>query len=481
MTLAKTRIESDSLGSREIPAEAYWGIHTLRAQENFDITKREISVYPELVTALAMVKQAAARANREVGALDAKRADLIDRAAQRVIDGEFHEQFTVGVIQGGAGTSTNMCANEVITNIALELAGRDKGDYVFLSPTDHTNRSQSTNDVYPTALKIGILLAHESQLAELEKLSAAFRTKGNEFRDILKVGRTQLQDAVPMTLGQEFHGFATTMREDWEHQTHNAGLLYEINMGATAIGTGINGPIGYAESVRRHLAEITGMPLRTATDLIEATSDTGSFMSLSDAIKRTAMKLSKIANDLRLLSSGPQAGLGEINLPAKQAGSSIMPGKVNPVIPEVVNQVAFAVAGNDLTITMAVEAGQLQLNAFEPVIAHSMFQSIIWLRQAMHTLRVNCIDGITANTARLSAMVGQSVGVITALTPYIGYSSAAALAKTALLTNRDVADLVVEAGLMNRADVTKRLRPERLTGVEPATTAIPIIAVEDLP
>jgi aspartate ammonia-lyase len=481
MILAKTRIESDSLGSREIPAEAYWGIHTLRAQENFDITKREISVYPELVTALAMVKQAAARANREVGALDAKRADLIDRAAQRVIDGEFHEQFTVGVIQGGAGTSTNMCANEVITNIALELAGRDKGDYVFLSPTDHTNRSQSTNDVYPTALKIGILLAHESQLAELEKLSAAFRTKGNEFRDILKVGRTQLQDAVPMTLGQEFHGFATTMREDWEHQTHNAGLLYEINMGATAIGTGINGPIGYAESVRRHLAEITGMPLRTATDLIEATSDTGSFMSLSAAIKRTAMKLSKIANDLRLLSSGPQAGLGEINLPAKQAGSSIMPGKVNPVIPEVVNQVAFAVAGNDLTITMAVEAGQLQLNAFEPVIAHSMFQSIIWLRQAMHTLRVNCIDGITANTARLSAMVGQSVGVITALTPYIGYSSAAALAKTALLTNRDVADLVVEAGLMNRADVTKRLRPERLTGVEPATTAIPIIAVEDLP
>jgi aspartate ammonia-lyase len=481
MTLAKTRIESDSLGSREIPAEAYWGIHTLRAQENFDITKREISVYPELVTALAMVKQAAARANREVGALDAKRADLIDRAAQRVIDGEFHEQFTVGVIQGGAGTSTNMCANEVITNIALELAGRDKGDYVFLSPTDHTNRSQSTNDVYPTALKIGILLAHESQLAELEKLSAAFRTKGNEFRDILKVGRTQLQDAVPMTLGLEFHGFATTMREDWEHQTHNAGLLYEINMGATAIGTGINGPIGYAESVRRHLAEITGMPLRTATDLIEATSDTGSFMSLSAAIKRTAMKLSKIANDLRLLSSGPQAGLGEINLPAKQAGSSIMPGKVNPVIPEVVNQVAFAVAGNDLTITMAVEAGQLQLNAFEPVIAHSMFQSIIWLRQAMHTLRVNCIDGITANTARLSAMVGQSVGVITALTPYIGYSSAAALAKTALLTNRDVADLVVEAGLMNRADVTKRLRPERLTGVEPATTAIPIIAVEDLP
>jgi len=481
MTLAKTRTESDSLGTREIPADAYWGIHTLRAQENFDITKREISVYPELVTALAMVKQAAARANRDVGALDAKRADLIDRASQRVIDGEFHEQFTVGVIQGGAGTSTNMCANEIITNIALEMAGREKGDYAYLSPTDHTNRSQSTNDVYPTALKIGILLAHVSELDELEKLSAAFRAKGNEFQDIVKVGRTQLQDAVPMTLGQEFHGFATTMREDWEHQTHNAGLLYEINMGATAIGTGINVPIGYAESVRRHLAEISGMPLRTATDLIEATSDTGAFMSLSAAIKRTAMKLSKIANDLRLLSSGPQAGLGEINLPAKQAGSSIMPGKVNPVIPEVVNQIAFSVAGNDLTITMAVEAGQLQLNAFEPVIGHSMFQSIIWLRQGMQTLRINCVDGITANTARLSAMVGQSVGVITALTPYIGYSSAAALAKTALLTNRDIADLVVEAGLMSREDVVKRLRPERLTGLEPATTAIPVIAMEDLP
>ena len=480
MTTA-TRTESDSLGSREIPAEAYWGIHTLRAQENFDITKREISVYPELITALAMVKQAAARANREVGALDATRAELIDRAAQRVIDGEFHDQFTVGVIQGGAGTSTNMCANEVITNIALEMAGRSKGDYAYLSPTDHTNRSQSTNDVYPTALKIGILLANVSQLDELAKLRDAFRAKGNEFRDVVKVGRTQLQDAVPMTLGQEFHGFATTMQEDLEHQTHNQSLLYEINMGATAIGTGINGPIGYADSVRRHLVEITGMPLRTATDLIEATSDTGAFMSLSAAIKRTAMKLSKIANDLRLLSSGPQAGLGEINLPAKQAGSSIMPGKVNPVIPEVVNQVAFTVAGNDLTITMAVEAGQLQLNAFEPVIAHAMFQSIIWLRQAMLTLRVNCVDGITANTARLGAMVGQSVGVITALTPYIGYASAAALAKTALLTNRDVADLVVEAGLMGREEVTKRLRPERLTGIEPATTVIPVISPEDIP
>ncbi|MTE23126.1 aspartate ammonia-lyase [Microbacterium sp. ZXX196] len=481
MESATTRTESDSLGAREIPADAYWGIHTLRAMENFDITKRPISVYPELVTALAMVKQAAARANRELGVLDDERALLIDRAAQRVIDGDFHDQFTVGVIQGGAGTSTNMCANEVITNVALELAGREKGDYAYLSPTDHTNRSQSTNDVYPTAVKIGILLAHVAGLEELDELRRAFARKGDEFHDILKVGRTQLQDAVPMTLGQEFRGFATSLGEDWHRQTDNSNLLLEINMGATAIGTGINVTRGYAEAVRAHLADISGLPLRTAHDLIEATSDTGAFMSFSGSIKRTAMKLSKICNDLRLLSSGPQAGFGEINLPAKQAGSSIMPGKVNPVIPEVVNQVAFAVAGADTTVTMAVEAGQLQLNAFEPVIAHSLFQSIIWMRQAMRTLRVNCVEGITANTERLGAMVGVSVGVITALTPFIGYSSAAALAKTALLTHKNVADLVVEAGLMDREQVEKQLRPERLSGLEPVTTAMPVIAREDLP
>ncbi|WP_221585697.1 aspartate ammonia-lyase [Microbacterium sp. G2-8] len=481
MESAKTRTETDSLGSREIPADAYWGIHTLRAQENFDITKRPISVYPELITGLAMVKQAAVRANRQLGDIDDVRADLIDRAAQRVIDGEFHEEFTVGVIQGGAGTSTNMCANEVITNIALEMAGREKGDYAYLSPTDHTNRSQSTNDVYPTALKIGVLLAHVSALDELDELRRAFGRKGTEFHDILKVGRTQLQDAVPMTLGQEFQGFANTLSEDWHRQTDNSKLLLEINMGATAIGTGINVTRGYADAVRVHLAEISGLPLRTARDLIEATSDTGAFMSFSGSIKRTAMKLSKICNDLRLLSSGPQAGFGEINLPARQAGSSIMPGKVNPVIPEVVNQVAFAVAGADTTVTMAVESGQLQLNAFEPVIAHSLFQSIIWMRQAMRTLRVNCVDGITANTERLGAMVGRSVGVITALTPFIGYSSAAALAKTALLTGRDVGDLVVDAGLMDRAQVDKQLRPERLSGLEPITTAVSVISPEDLP
>ncbi|OZB84514.1 aspartate ammonia-lyase [Microbacterium sp. 13-71-7] len=470
-----TRTETDSLGSKEIPADAYWGIHTLRAAENFPITKRPISVYPELIEALAMVKQASARANKEIGALDAEKADLIDAAAQKVINGEFHDQFIVGVIQGGAGTSTNMNANEVITNIALEMAGREKGDYAFLSPIDHTNRSQSTNDVYPTAIKIGLSLNLRSLLDELDMLRVSFLTKAREFHDVLKVGRTQLQDAVPMTLGQEFHGFASTLGYDHTRLTENAWLMYEINMGATAIGTGITTHPAYAPAVLKHLREISGLDLATASDLVEATSDTGSFMSFSSSLKRNAMKLSKICNDLRLLSSGPQAGFGEINLPAMQAGSSIMPGKVNPVIPEVVNQVAFAVAGSDMTVTMAAEAGQLQLNAFEPVIAHSIFQSITWMRQAMWTLRVNCVDGITANRDRLGAMVGSSVGVITALTPFIGYAASAALAKTALLTNRNVADLVVEAGLMSREEVAKQLSPARLSGLETITAAIPVI------
>ncbi|WP_313356389.1 aspartate ammonia-lyase [Microbacterium sp.] len=475
------RTETDSIGSIEIPGDAYYGVHTLRAEQNFPITKRPISVYPDLVRGLAMVKQASARANKEIGVLDAEKADLIDAASQRVIDGEFHDQFIVGVIQGGAGTSTNMNANEVITNIALEMAGREKGDYAFLSPIDHTNRSQSTNDVYPTAVKIGLSLNLVSLLDELDLLRKSFLGKANEFHDVLKVGRTQLQDAVPMTLGQEFHGFATTLGEDHSRLTENASLLTEINMGATAIGTGITTHPDYAPTVLKHLREISGLDLSTATDLVEATSDTGAFMSFSSSLKRNAIKLSKICNDLRLLSSGPQAGIGEINLPAMQAGSSIMPGKVNPVIPEAVNQVAFAVAGADVTVTMAVEGGQLQLNAFEPVIAHSIFQSITWMRQAMWTLRVNCVDGITANRERLGAMVGASVGVVTALTPFIGYAASAALAKTALLTNRNVADLVVEAGLMSRDEVMKQISPARLSGLETVTAAIPVIAAEDLP
>ncbi|MFZ4841006.1 MULTISPECIES: aspartate ammonia-lyase [Mycetocola] len=475
-TTNATRTETDSLGSVEIPVDAYWGVHTARALENFAITKRPISVYPDLVNGLAAVKQAAARANVELGTLSAEKGDLIVRACQKVLDGEYHDQFCVGVIQGGAGTSTNMNANEVITNIALELAGREKGDYAYLSPIDHTNRSQSTNDVYPTSIKIALAFSLQTLLTELKALRASFTAKGSEFNHVLKVGRTQLQDAVPMTLGQEFHGFATTLGEDYDRLRETLPLLAEINLGATAIGTGITADPRYAGVVVRHLNEITDLGLSTAPDLVESTSDVGGFMSFSGTLKRSAVKLSKICNDLRLLSSGPQAGLGEINLPARQAGSSIMPGKVNPVIPEVVNQVAFSVVGADMTVTMAVEGGQLQLNAFEPVIAHSLLQSITWMAQACNTLRINCIDGITANEERLELMVGTSVGVVTALTPFIGYAAAAALAKTALLTGRNVADLVVEAGLMSREEVTKQIAPARLSGMEAITSAIPIIS-----
>ncbi|ODA89505.1 class II fumarate hydratase [Leifsonia xyli subsp. xyli] len=469
------RVETDSLGARDIPADAYWGVHTSRALENFPIAKRPISVYPDLIVALASVKQAAARANLEIGVLDAHKAGLIDRACQLIIDGRFHDQFVVGVMQGGAGTSTNMNANEVIANIALELDGHAKAEYQRLSPIDDVNRSQSTNDTYPTAIKIGLTFALGHLLDELALLRDSFASKGAEFRHILKVGRTQLQDAVPMALGQEFSGFATTLTEDHARLTETKSLLAEINLGATAIGTGITADAGYAAAAVKHLNLITGLSLETAPDLIESTSDAGAFMSFSGSLKRSAIKLSKICNDLRLLSSGPQAGLGEINLPPRQAGSSIMPGKVNPVIPEVVNQVAFSVAGADVTVTMAAEGGQLQLNAFEPVIAHSLLQSITWMAQAFHTLRVNCVDGITANEERLGGMVGSSVGVITALTPHIGYAAAAALAKSALLTGRNVADLVVEANLMSRVEVMRLLSPARLSGLEAITTAIPVI------
>ncbi|WP_100345165.1 aspartate ammonia-lyase [Compostimonas suwonensis] len=475
-----TRTETDSLGSLEIPADAYWGIHTARALENFPISKRPISVYPDLITGLARVKQAAARANAEIGVLSTAKAQLIDRACQEIVDGALHEQFCVGVIQGGAGTSTNMNANEIIANRALELAGHAKGDYAFMSPIDDVNRSQSTNDTYPTSIKIALAYSLKHLLSELDLLRLSFAAKAEEFRAVLKVGRTQLQDAVPMTLGQEFHGFATTLGEDHARLSETVWLLSEINLGATAIGTGITADPRYAEAVCRHLSELTGLTLETAPDLVESTSDAGAFMSFSGALKRSAIKLSKICNDLRLLSSGPQAGFGEINLPPRQAGSSIMPGKVNPVIPEVVNQVAFAVAGADITVTMAAEGGQLQLNAFEPVIAHSLLQSISWMTQACWTLRVNCIDGITANEDRLDTMVGSSVGVITALTPFIGYSAAAALAKTALLTGANVADLVVEAKLMTREEVTKQLSPARLSGLETITMAIPVIDDESL-
>ena len=464
-----TREETDSLGSMAIPVDAYWGIHTARALENFPITRRAIYNYPDLIKALARVKQAAARANAQIGVLDEDKAAVIDRVCEEIVGGALHAEFRVGVVQGGAGTSTNMNANEVIANRGLELMGFQKGDYSRLSPIDDVNRSQSTNDVYPTAIKLAMVFGIQRLLAEHKLLTASFAAKGHEFASILKIGRTQLQDAVPMTLGQEFTGFAHTLAEDYDRLSETIPWLNEINMGATAIGTGITADPRYADAVRRHLIEVTGIQMETAPDLIEATSDAGIFMTLSGTLKRAAVKLSKICNDLRLLSSGPQAGIGEINLPPRQAGSSIMPGKVNPVIPEVVNQVAFSVIGADATVTAAAEGGQLQLNAFEPVIAHSILQSLAWMTNACYTLRVNCIDGITANTERLAMQVETSVGVVTALTPYIGYSAAATLAHTALTTHASIADLVVEAGLMTADRVAQVLSPERLSGMVPLT------------
>lgn len=473
----ETRTETDSLGSLEIPANAYWGVHTARALENFPITRRAIYNYPDLIRALASVKQAAARANAEIGVLEQSKADIIDRVCQEIIDGALHKEFCVGVMQGGAGTSTNMNANEIIANRGLELMGFHKGDYVNLHPIDDVNRSQSTNDVYPTAIKLAMVFGIQRLLAEHRLLTRSFAKKGDEFAHVLKVGRTQLQDAVPMTLGQEFNGFAHTLVEDYDRLSEVIPWLNEINMGATAIGTGITADPRYADSVRDHLVKLTGIPMITSPDLIEATSDAGIFMTLSGTLKRAAVKLSKICNDLRLLSSGPQAGLGEIFLPPRQAGSSIMPGKVNPVIPEVVNQVAFSVIGADATVTAAAEAGQLQLNAFEPVIAHSILQSLAWLTNGCYTLRINCIDGITANHARLASQVESSVGVVTALTPYIGYAASATLAHTALTTNASIAELVVAAGLMEAEEVARVLAPERLSGMVPTTSAITLPVV----
>ena len=466
------RSERDSLGELEVPADAYWGIHTARALVNFPITRRAISNYPDLIRGIARVKQAAARANKDIGALSAEKADVIDRVCEELWAGQLHDQFVLGAVQGGAGTSTNMCANEVIANRGLELMGHAKGEYEYLHPIDDVNRSQSTNDVYPTAIKLGMVLGVQRLFDEHRLLAQAFADKSQEFQSVLKVGRTQLQDAVPMTLGQEFGGFATTLREDHDRIRETIPFLCEINLGATAIGTGITADPRYPEAVRVHLAELTGLDMRTAPDLIEATSDAGVFMTLSGTLKRAAVKLSKICNDLRLLSSGPQAGLGEINLPPRQAGSSIMPGKVNPVIPEVVNQVAFAIIGSDATVTAAAEAGQLQLNAFEPIIASSILQSVVWLTNACKTLRINCVEGITANEERLHEQVEASVGVVTALTPYIGYSTAAAIAYQALAGAGTVRELVIAQGLMEPDELERVLSPERLSGLTLGTGVI---------
>ncbi len=464
---ASFRLEADFLGERRVPADAYFGIHTLRALENFPISGIPISTFPDLISALACVKQAAARTNRGLGFLSARRAKVIEGACEEIRRGLLHEQFVVDVIQGGAGTSTNMNANEVIANRGLELLGRGRGEYRHLHPIEHVNLSQSTNDVYPTALKIGLLFSIEQLTAAMATLRAAFEAKSVEFSDALKMGRTQLQDAVPMTLGQEFGAFAVTMGEDEERLGEASRLIREINLGATAIGTGINTPPEYAPLVCRHLAEITGIDLVTAPHLVEATQDAGAFVQLSGVLKRVAVKLSKTCNDLRLLSSGPRAGLAEINLPARQAGSTIMPGKVNPVIPEVVNQVAFEVIGNDVAVSFAAEAGQLQLNAFEPLIAASLFGSLSHLRNACLTLEANCVRGITANRERMRHAVEESVGLATALNPYIGYERASAVAREAYETGESVYSLVLAKGWMSAEQLDAALTPEVLTAPRP--------------
>src|SRR5438093_3213729 len=461
------RIEHDLLGDRPVPVEAYYGVHTLRAVENFPITGTPISIYPDLIRALACIKQAAALANHELGLLDQEKTDVIVKACEELRAGRLHEHFVVDVIQGGAGTSTNMNANEVIANRALELLGHAKGDYRHLHPNEDVNMGQSTNDVYPTSLKLAAWFGIFQLIDAMAALRRAFEVKAEEFKDVLKMGRTQLQDAVPMTLGQEFSTYAVMLGEDEERLREAALLIREINLGATAIGTGINAHPDYAELVCRRLGEITGIPLITAPNLVEATQDCGGFVQLSGVLKRVAVKLSKTCNDLRLLSSGPRAGLGEINLPPMQAGSSIMPGKVNPVIPEVVNQVAFAVIGNDGTVSFAAEAGQLQLNAFEPIIAHSLFKSLTHLRNGCDTLRERCVRGITANRERMAQTVRNSIGLVTALNPYIGYSAASAVAQQALATGQSVYDLVLEKKLLSKEKLEAILQPDVLTKPRP--------------
>jgi aspartate ammonia-lyase len=462
-TSSISRIEHDFLGDRAIPATAYWGVHTRRALDNFAITGLAIGAYPDLIKALAQVKKAATQANVALNTLSEAHGAAIVAACDELLAGQLHEHFVVDVVQGGAGTSTNMNANEVIANRALELMGHAKGEYQYLHPNDHVNASQSTNDVYPTAVRLALCYGIDRLIVAMGALKGAFEAKAFEFRTILKIGRTQLQDAVPMTLGQEFNTFNIMLGEDMLRLAEAKALIEEINLGATAIGTGINTDPAYADLAIGFLVKNSGHNMRRAANLIEATQDCGAFVQLSGVLKRVAVKLSKTCNDLRLLSSGPQAGLNEIALPARAAGSSIMPGKVNPIIPEVVNQVAFEVIGNDMTVTMAAEAGQLQLNAFEPVMGWSLFKSISHLTHACATLQVNCIEGIQANRAVLAERVRNSVTLVTALNPIIGYEKAALLGKTALATGMSIATCAEKLGIMTAAQVEALLVPERLT------------------
>jgi aspartate ammonia-lyase len=465
-TGASFRVESDLLGEKQVPADAYYGVQTARGMENFHISGVPISQFPTLIRGLAMVKLAAARANHDIGILDGAILKGIEGACRDLIDGRLHDQFAVDCIQGGAGTSTNMNANEVIANRALELMGHPRGAYDRCNPNDHVNLSQSTNDAYPSALHIAIALLNHDLVAELRLLVGAILKKSDEFAGIVKMGRTQLQDAVPMTLGQEFGAWGRSLdQEAATLQAVERHSLYEVNMGGTAIGTGLNAPPAFPAVCAKHLAAITGLPIVSAPDLVEATQDTQAFVLYSSALKSLAIKLSKICNDLRLLSSGPRAGLNEINLPPKQPGSSIMPGKVNPVIPEVVNQVCFRTIGNDLIVTMAAEAGQLQLNVMEPVIAHAILESQTMLMNASRTLREHCITGITANADACKRFVETSIGVVTALNPVLGYKKSTEIAAEALRTGKGVVELVREKRLLTEDQIAQYLDPSRMVSM----------------
>lgn len=460
--LSKTRIESDLIGSREVPESALYGVQTLRGIENFNISKFHLNEYPLFIQGLAITKMGAAMANRELDLLTEEQANAIIEACKEILDGKHHDQFPVDMIQGGAGTTTNMNANEVIANRALELMGHKRGEYQFCSPNDAVNRSQSTNDAYPTAIHIGLYYTHLKLVEHFKALIASFRKKAKEMAHIVKMGRTQLEDAVPMTLGQTFNGFASILEQEVANLNYAAQDFLTVNMGATAIGTGITAEPGYAEKCVAALRKITGLEIRLAEDLVGATSDTSCMVGYSGAMRRIAVKMNKICNDLRLLASGPRCGFGEINLPAMQPGSSIMPGKVNPVIPEVMNQISYKVIGNDLCVTMSGEAAQMELNAMEPVMAQCCFESADLFMNGFDTLRTLCIDGITANEDRCRQEVHDSIGVVTALNPVIGYKNSTKIAKEAQQTGKGVYELVLEHDILSKEDLDTILKPENM-------------------
>jgi aspartate ammonia-lyase len=462
----QTRSERDLLGEKQIPADAYYGVQTARALENFQLSGVLINHYPGFVEAWAIVKLAAARANTDVGAMKKERLAAIEKATAAIREGKYHDQFLVDWYQGGAGTSTNMNANEVIANIGLELTGHKKGEYQFLDPHDDLNMSQSTNDSYPTAIKIAFLLRNDKLISELQKLVVSFRLKGDAFLEIVKMGRTEMQDAVPMTVGQEFHAFAASLEDEIKLLRDSEKYLYAVNMGATAIGTGLNAPKGYAEKCAMHLASLTGKPIVPAADMLSATWDQQGFVVYSSALKSLAVKLSKISSDLILLTSGPRAGLGEINLPAVQPGSSIMPGKVNPVIPEVMNLVAFRVMGNDFSVTLAAHSGQLQLNAYEPLAGVAVMESQSLLYNTSSLFRTKCIDGITVNERVLSHYLETTVGIVTALNPVLGYEKATELAVEAYKSGKGILELIREKKILSEAQIKELLDPVKLTGLD---------------